>query len=128
METWEEIRAALDVLLRLLASGLIVMAGFAVKALLPVARAALTEWITTRAWTRWTAAADSRAAAILDPSNPASSVVAQAVDMMAGVKDAAAFLGGTQAAAQAAIERAISARKVDGNAPPVAGGLTVVGR
>jgi hypothetical protein len=111
METWEDIRVALDALLRALAAGLLGLAGYAVLALLPVARAALTEFITTRAWRRWTDVAAGAAAEIADPTNPAASVPAKAAEMVKGLPDAARILDGGQAAAERAINRALSAIK-----------------
>ncbi|WP_419900735.1 hypothetical protein [Roseomonas sp. USHLN139] len=124
METWEEIRAALDALLRLTALGVLAALGLAVRSVLPhlpalfIAGAqALREWLTTMAKARWDARATEAAAAILDPENPAANVAAEASKMLAGIPDAVATLGGTKDAAQAAIERRVSALRVAMDAP-----------
>jgi hypothetical protein len=112
MDTWEDIRAGLDALLRLLAVGLLGLAGYAIKALLPLAKAALTEWLTTRAFARWTKVAAGAAAEIADPGNLATSIPAKAAEMVRGLPDAMAVLGGSQAAAERAISRALSEIKL----------------
>lgn len=130
METWEDIRVALDALLRLLALGLIGLAGWAIKTILPLALAALREAITSWAMERWTRRADEAAATIVDPRNPASSVPAEAAKMVAGIPDAAKALGAEQADAARAIERRVSLLRtapLAGSAPP-AGPREVIGR
>jgi hypothetical protein len=88
METWDEIRALLDLALRGLAIGLIGLLGYAVTLLVPIARAWLTEKITASAFARWTKVADGAAAEIADSSNPAVSVKAKAAEMVRGLPDA----------------------------------------
>lgn len=112
METWEDIRTGLDALLRLAAVGLLGLAGYALRALLPLAKAALTEWLTTLAFARWTKVAEGAASELADPTNLASSVRAKAAEMVQGLPDAAAVLGGNQEAAERAISRALSEIKV----------------
>jgi hypothetical protein len=78
----------------------------------PQLQAAITEWLTTKAFARWTKVAEGAAAEIADPGNPAVSVKAKAAELVRGLPDAAQVLGGDQAAAERAINRALSTIKV----------------
>jgi hypothetical protein len=88
METWDEIRALLDLALRGLAVGLIGLLGYAVTLLVPIARTWLAEKITSSAMARLTEQATGRAAQIVSGAAEAATVSQQAMEMASAMPQA----------------------------------------
>lgn len=112
MDSWEDIRATLDLVLRGLAAGLIGLLGYAVTLLLPIARAWLAERITASAVGRLTDRATEVAAQIVDPNSPISNVAQQASEMASTMPQAMANAGVSVEAVGRLISRKVSEIKV----------------
>jgi hypothetical protein len=118
METWDEIRALLDLALRELAVGLIGLLGYAITLLLPIARAWLAERITASAMVRLKDRAKEEVAAILDPTKPILSVPQIAAAMLDGMPQAVKNADASEAGVRALLNRTISEVKMATAAAP----------
>lgn len=95
METWEDIRMALDLALRGAALAAVGIFGYAVTLMVPIVRQWLAEKITFSAVSRLEGAIRAKAADIADPRIPVISTMAAAQEIAANKPQAMANSGST---------------------------------
>jgi len=111
MESWDEIRMGLDLLLRTFAVGVMGVAGYGVTLLLPVARQWLAEKITTSAVNRLEVSVKAKAAQILDPASPTISAITAAKEIAASKPQAMQNSGSTMPGLVNAIQEEVARQK-----------------
>jgi len=87
----------------------------------PMLKAAIQEWVTTKATARLKTVLTAKASAIVDTANPAASVVAKATEVMEGYPDMVRILGASQAGIEKALSDTVSEVRVSPPEPVRAG-------
>jgi len=103
--------AAVSALKLAIVAFVVMLLGLATKllwGLSPMLKAAIQEWVTTKATARLKVVLSAKASAILDPANPSVSVVEKAAEVMKGYPDIVGALGATQESVERTLRDTIS--------------------
>lgn len=92
--------------------GLLLLATKLMWGLGPMLKAAIQEWVTSKATARFKSVLAAKASAIVDPANPAISVAEKAAEVMQGYPDMVQVLGATQDSVARALRDAVSEVKM----------------
>lgn len=106
--------------------GILGLAAKLLWGLSPMVKAAIQEWVTSKATARFKSVLTAKASAIVDPSNPASSVAAKAAEVIKGYPDMVQILGASQASVEKALSDTVSEVRVAPPEPVKAGGGPVL--